>query len=100
MEGLDFGGCGSVLPDASWESIVYESTTSRHFAGELAVVDSGDEFRVRVAAGGFLAGYSGLTLDAYGLDVRQWLSWCAERDLGCLLCDGSISSCSPVISRR
>ena len=60
---------------------MYESTTTRHFAGELAVVHSDDEFRVRVAAGGFLAGYSGLTRDAYALDLRQWLTWCDEQGL-------------------
>src|SRR3954449_7905435 len=28
---------------------------------------------------GFLAGYSGLTYEAYQLDLRQWVQWCAER---------------------
>jgi integrase/recombinase XerD len=28
---------------------------------------------------GFLAGYSGLTLEAYQLDLRQFVEWCAER---------------------
>ena len=28
---------------------------------------------------GFLAGYSGLTREAYMLDLRQYVSWCAER---------------------
>jgi len=28
---------------------------------------------------GFLAGYSGLTFEAYQLDLRQWVQWCAER---------------------
>jgi site-specific recombinase XerD len=30
---------------------------------------------------GFLAGYSGLTRDAYQLDLRQWVQWCAERQV-------------------
>jgi integrase/recombinase XerD len=30
----------------------------------------------RVALAGFLAGYSGLTRDAYALDLRQYASWC------------------------
>jgi integrase/recombinase XerD len=30
----------------------------------------------RLALGGFLSGYSGLTRDAYELDVRQFVSWC------------------------
>jgi site-specific recombinase XerD len=35
----------------------------------------------RVALAGFLAGYSGLTRDAYALDLRQYTSWCAEHGL-------------------
>ncbi len=30
---------------------------------------------------GFLGGYSGLTRDAYGLDLRQFASWCQQRQL-------------------
>jgi integrase/recombinase XerD len=30
---------------------------------------------------GFLAGYSGLTREAYALDLRQYLTWCTEHDL-------------------
>ena len=30
---------------------------------------------------GFLAGYSGLTRDAYALDLRQYVGWCAERQV-------------------
>ena len=32
--------------------------------------------RERLALAGFLAGYSGLTRDAYALDLRQFLAWC------------------------
>src|SRR5271165_5773815 len=35
----------------------------------------------RLALGGFLAGYSGLTRDAYELDLRQFVSWCDGRGL-------------------
>jgi site-specific recombinase XerC len=35
----------------------------------------------RVALTGFLAGYSGLTREAYALDLRQFATWCAERHL-------------------
>lgn len=31
------------------------------------------------ALAGFLAGYSGLTREAYALDLRQYASWCTER---------------------
>ncbi len=47
------------------------------------VVGAGfDPFRARVAmGGGFLAGCSGTTFEAYGLDLRQWSQWCFDRDL-------------------
>jgi Phage integrase, N-terminal SAM-like domain len=35
----------------------------------------------RTALAGFLAGYSGLTRDAYSLDLRQYVSWCQQRGL-------------------
>lgn len=31
-----------------------------------------------MALAGFLAGYSGLTHEAYALDLRQWVQWCTE----------------------
>jgi site-specific recombinase XerD len=35
----------------------------------------------RVALAGFLAGYSGLTREAYALDLRQFTNWCRTRSL-------------------
>jgi hypothetical protein len=35
----------------------------------------------RLALGGFLAGYSGLTRDAYELDLRQYVAWCDDHNL-------------------
>jgi len=35
----------------------------------------------RLALAGFLAGYSGLTREAYELDVRQYTSWCQQHQL-------------------
>jgi integrase/recombinase XerD len=35
----------------------------------------------RVAPAGFLAGYRGLTREAYALDLRQFTSWCRARSL-------------------
>ena len=35
----------------------------------------------RVALAGFLAGYSGLTCDAYTLDLRMYAAWCVRRGL-------------------
>ena len=36
----------------------------------------------QVALGGYLAGYSGLTREAYTLDLRQFAAWCAQHNLG------------------
>jgi integrase/recombinase XerD len=36
----------------------------------------------RLALAGFLAGYSGLTRQAYELDLRQFVSWCQQHQLG------------------
>jgi integrase/recombinase XerD len=35
----------------------------------------------RLALAGFLAGYRGLTREAYTLDLRQFTSWCHARNL-------------------
>jgi hypothetical protein len=35
----------------------------------------------RVALAGFLAGYRGLTREAYALDLRQFTSWCRTQSL-------------------
>ncbi len=35
----------------------------------------------RLALAGFLAGYSGLAREAYGLDLRQFASWCHQHHL-------------------
>ena len=36
----------------------------------------------RLALAGFLAGYTGLTREAYALDLRQYASWCQQWHLG------------------
>jgi hypothetical protein len=33
----------------------------------------------RIALAGFLAGYRGLTREAYALDLRQFTDWCRAR---------------------
>src|ERR1700684_2304837 len=35
----------------------------------------------RLALAGFLAGYHGLTREAYALDLRQFATWCRTRSL-------------------
>ena len=36
----------------------------------------------RLALAGFLAGYTGLTREAYALDLRQFASWCQQHRTG------------------
>ena len=35
----------------------------------------------RLALAGFLAGYTGLTCEAYALDLRQFTAWCQQRNI-------------------
>lgn len=35
-----------------------------------------------ITAAGFLAGYSGRTREAYTLDLRQFVAWCRQHDIG------------------
>ena len=51
--------------------------------GQLVLVDL-DPTRQQVnrAIAGFLAGYSGATLEAYRLDLRQWVGWLDTAGLG------------------
>jgi integrase/recombinase XerD len=35
----------------------------------------------QLALAGFLAGYRGVTRDAYALDLRQFVAWCDQQDL-------------------
>jgi len=56
--------------------------TTTHTALMPAVVAPDfDSFAVRQAITGFLAGYGDATRDAYSLDLRQWLRWCASHEL-------------------
>ncbi|HET9565083.1 MAG TPA: site-specific integrase, partial [Mycobacterium sp.] len=34
-----------------------------------------------LALAGFLVGYSGLTREAYAFDLRQYVTWCADRSI-------------------
>ena len=42
----------------------------------LATIQAAVTDAERVALAGFLAGYRGLTGEAYALDLRQFASWC------------------------
>ena len=54
---------------------IIDTTTADAF-GQLTLLDL-DPVRqeVRKAIAGFLAGYSGATMTAYHLDLRQWVAW-------------------------
>jgi integrase/recombinase XerD len=45
---------------------------------EVAVVDPAFSGAERYALAAFLAGYRGLTREAYALDLRQFIAWCEE----------------------
>ena len=47
----------------------------------LATVQPAFSDAERLALAGFLAGYRGLTCEAYALDLRQFTSWCRTRSL-------------------
>ena len=59
----------------------------------VAPVFTGTE---RLALAGFLAGYSGLTRQAYELDLRQFAAWCQQHQLQLFQAGAPVSSCSPV----
>jgi hypothetical protein len=48
----------------------------------------------QTALAGFLAGYSGLTRDAYALDLRIFTAWCEQCGRTCSRPDGPTSSAS------
>jgi integrase/recombinase XerD len=48
----------------------------------------------RLALAGFLAGYSGLTREAYALDLRQFAAWCHDHGLACSVSAGPTSNAS------
>jgi hypothetical protein len=50
----------------------------------------------RLALAGFLAGYSGLTRQAYELDLRQFASWCQQHQVHLFGGRRLTSSSSPV----
>lgn len=54
---------------------MHTTTHRSETVGQLVLVDV-DPYRQQVnrAIAGFLAGYSGATLEAYRLDLRQWIA--------------------------
>ena len=52
-----------------------------HPTAALATIQPVFTHAERVALAGFLAGYRGLTREAYALDLRQFTSWCRTRSV-------------------
>jgi hypothetical protein len=55
--------------------------TSSSTSTAVAVADPAFSDAERYALAAFLAGYRGLTRDAYALDLRQFIAWCDEHGL-------------------
>lgn len=59
-------------PGPNWRCTMSTITPST----EVVLAEPATNERERLALAGFLAGYSGLTRDAYALDLRQFMAWC------------------------
>ncbi len=67
---------------------------------EVAVVDPAFTDAERYALAAFLAGYRGLTRDAYALDLRQFIAWCEEHHVRLFAAAVRTSSASPETSKH
>jgi integrase/recombinase XerD len=86
VDGLRWIGWAAGLTFASGGGVMTNSSSPDQSAGHSSsgeIVRSEPLFTVgeRTALAGFLAGYSGLTRDAYALDLRQYVSWCQQHGL-------------------
>src|SRR5215475_15644131 len=52
------------------------TTTTTSASTAIAVPEPVFSAQERLALAGFLAGYTGLTREAYALDLRQFTAWC------------------------
>ena len=57
------------------------TTTTSPPSTAIAVAEPVFTNAERLALAGFLAGYTGLTREAYALDLRQYASWCQQRHI-------------------
>ena len=57
------------------------TTTTSSTSTAITVTEPVFTNHERLALAGFLAGYTGLTREAYALDLRQYASWCQQRHL-------------------
>jgi hypothetical protein len=77
-------GCwGCVTGPGHWSlgSTLGGSTVDVPISTSTTLVTRNELFSAneQLALAGFLAGYSGLTRDAYTLDLRQYVAWCTKR---------------------
>jgi integrase/recombinase XerD len=56
-------------------------TTTMSASTAVAVAEPVFSTAEQLALAGFLAGYTGLTREAYALDLRQYASWCQQRHI-------------------
>src|SRR5262249_55591991 len=59
----------------------YPMTTTTSVSTAIAVTEPVFSPQERLALAGFLAGYSGLTREAYALELRRFTAWCQQRHL-------------------
>jgi len=57
------------------------TTTMTSASTAIAVTERVFSPQERLALAGFLAGYTGLTREAYALDLRQFTAWCQQHQL-------------------
>jgi integrase len=57
------------------------ATTSTSTSTAVAIAEPVFTSQERLALAGFLAGYTGLTREAYALDLRQYATWCHQRHI-------------------
>jgi site-specific recombinase XerC len=57
------------------------TTTTTSTSTTIAVTEPVFSPQERLALAGFLAGYTGLTREAYALDLRKFTAWCQQRHL-------------------
>ena len=57
------------------------ATTTSTLCTAIAVAEPVFTHQERLALAGFLSGYTGLTREAYALDLRQFTAWCQQRHL-------------------
>jgi site-specific recombinase XerD len=58
------------------------TTTASSPSTVIAIAEPVFTRQEQLALAGFLAGYTGLTREAYALDLRQYATWCQQHQLG------------------